>query len=52
MINATCTATFNVDKKVHMMTVASAFIIGRSEDGTASVDDNTYVWTGYDGFYI
>jgi len=49
MINGTCTATFADDKQVHMMTVASAFIIGRGAGGTANANDNTYLWTGYDG---
>ena len=43
MINSTCTATFALDKRVHMMTVASAFIMGRNGP------NNEFLWTGYDG---
>jgi len=45
MINATCSATFSGNAKVHMFSVASSYAVPEQSD---SLNDY-FVWTGYDG---
>jgi len=51
MINSTCTATFEDGRAVHMMSVASSFILNMISDSTGKNNGGKpkFAWTGYEG---